>query len=171
MQATELPPLLSPFGLLGAELPVQEQERRLGLEGRGLLGSPISGSPVSIGTLALLRFNSFAPLSPIVSGRFRSRAWEHELLPLYHFLISASPLSSPGPSPSGKHFTDVVGSAYYVAPEVLKRRSGPESDVWSIGVITYILLSGRRPFWDKTEAGIFNEVSGVICCWVLIRCW
>ncbi|URE06851.1 calcium-dependent protein kinase [Musa troglodytarum] len=58
----------------------------------------------------------------------------------------------------GKKFHDIVGSAYYVAPEVLKRRSGPESDAWSIGVITYILLCGRRPFWDKTEDGIYKEV-------------
>ncbi|XP_076952591.1 uncharacterized protein LOC143626353 [Bidens hawaiensis] len=58
----------------------------------------------------------------------------------------------------GKKFGDIVGSAYYIAPEVLRRKSGPESDVWSIGVITYILLCGRCPFWDKTEDGIYKEV-------------
>ncbi|KAK8637625.1 hypothetical protein V6N13_136099 [Hibiscus sabdariffa] len=42
----------------------------------------------------------------------------------------------------GEVFKDIVGSAYYIAPEVLRRRYGAEADIWSLGVMLYILLSG-----------------------------
>ncbi|XP_065011873.1 calcium-dependent protein kinase 2-like [Musa acuminata AAA Group] len=58
----------------------------------------------------------------------------------------------------GEVFKDIVGSAYYIAPEVLKKKYGPEADIWSTGVMLYILLCGGPPFWAESEHGIFEAI-------------
>lgn len=56
---------------------------------------------------------------------------------------------------NGANLTQVIGTPYYMAPEVLKKNYGKECDVWSVGVILYIMLSGYPPFGGDDEREIF----------------
>ncbi|KAG4939726.1 hypothetical protein JHK82_045447 [Glycine max] len=59
----------------------------------------------------------------------------------------------------GQSLHGLVGSPFYIAPEVLAGAYNQAADVWSAGVILYILLSGMPPFWGKTKSRIFEAVK------------
>jgi calcium-dependent protein kinase len=53
----------------------------------------------------------------------------------------------------------VVGTCYYVAPEVLNGDYGFECDCWSLGVILYILVSGNVPFPGDDNEEVFKNIK------------
>ena len=52
----------------------------------------------------------------------------------------------------------ILGTPYYMAPEVLKGDYNEKCDIWSIGAITYFLLSGTEPFKGETSNKIFAKI-------------
>src|SRR5690606_26023928 len=54
----------------------------------------------------------------------------------------------------------LVGTPGYVAPEVLLRREySPACDVWSLGVMLFILLVGYPPFYNPNQAELFEQIK------------
>ena len=59
----------------------------------------------------------------------------------------------------GEKETKFIGTSYYIAPEVLKESYDEKCDVWSSGVIMYILLSGYPPFNGNSNDEIYNSIK------------
>ncbi|KAL6104016.1 dapk3 [Pungitius sinensis] len=63
---------------------------------------------------------------------------------------------------AGNEFKNIFGTPEFVAPEIVNYEPlGLEADMWSIGVITYILLSGASPFLGETKQETLTNISGV----------
>lgn len=57
-----------------------------------------------------------------------------------------------------KGMSSVVGTPYYVAPEIINGNYGPECDLWSLGVILHTMLVGYPPFRGDNRNDIFKKV-------------
>ena len=57
-----------------------------------------------------------------------------------------------------KQMKTKVGTAYYVSPEVLDGNYDDRCDIWSAGVILYILLSGEPPFNGPNDNEIYRKI-------------
>lgn len=58
-----------------------------------------------------------------------------------------------------KKLTSVAGTAHYMAPEILQNSYDEQCDIWSCGVIMYVLLSHTFPFTGSTQYQIFQSIS------------
>mmetsp|Transcript_22100 Transcript_22100/g.37902 ORF Transcript_22100/g.37902 Transcript_22100/m.37902 type:complete len:398 (-) Transcript_22100:164-1357(-) len=54
--------------------------------------------------------------------------------------------------------TSMVGTPYYIAPEILRRKYNKSCDLWSVGVIAYILLCGYPPFNGANNRAVYEAV-------------
>ncbi|CAN0139028.1 unnamed protein product, partial [Phaeothamnion confervicola] len=101
-----------------------------------------------------------------------ARGWVHRDLKLENWLLEEPPGDDGSKVSSlklidfglSKHFVaeeylcQAVGSTYYVAPEVLRGSYTEKCDLWSMGVITYMLLTGAPPFWGQSDAKVRQKI-------------
>ncbi len=52
-----------------------------------------------------------------------------------------------------------VGSPYYMAPEMIEGNYSKSSDMWSLGVIIYLVLTGKQPFYGEDRSEVYKNIK------------
>ena len=52
----------------------------------------------------------------------------------------------------------IAGTPYFLSPEILKKVYGKECDMWSLGILLYLLLSGEFPFDGNSRVEVFEKI-------------
>lgn len=55
--------------------------------------------------------------------------------------------------------TTLAGTPYFIPPEILTGNYGKECDMWSLGILLFLLLSGDFPFNGNNRAEIFEKIT------------
>jgi calcium-dependent protein kinase len=58
-------------------------------------------------------------------------------------------------SAKNKKQSEIAGTPYYMAPEVLDGNYNEKADIWSLGVLLYVLVSGYLPFQGHNSKEVF----------------
>ena len=55
--------------------------------------------------------------------------------------------------------TKTVGTPFYMAPETIDGHSNPRSDIWSVGVIVYLMLTGKYAFQAEKSENLYKKIK------------
>lgn len=59
---------------------------------------------------------------------------------------------------SNQKMHTIAGTPYYISPEVLNGSYGKECDIWSLGVLLYVMITGKYPFDGNNRAEVFGKI-------------
>ena len=75
-----------------------------------------------------------------------------------YFFIKIINFSSAKAFNKEKNETQLIGSNYYIAPEVIEENYNEKCDIWSAGVILYMLIAKKPPFDGKDKEVIYDKI-------------